>query len=711
MQFGDGATVTRISFPSDFSAVRISNLPAGSSKASVVAILAEVGLAVPLDGVWFIRQADQDSCTAIVKVEDAKFSELACRNIGTYVRRKLEAVSIPVPVPRGSTFHEFDCRQVSCSWHRPTREALLVFEKMHVAARVHKMLRDGRYKVLGTKVTAMPPIAQEGGLDEPMWTVKLKGLAETVKNQDITQGFLATDQPCRTEVGELSYDADMVMDCTLVMSMLYAFGPLEHWNPPDTTEGMGKGKLFRARAAFVDEAHARKAVAALNTKALPFCDTGKLFVQLVTSARFRVSTQVYDAVRGRINKCKTDWKRKCIRFFDSDLRGHYRILKLEGEDRKRVAKAQGDLERIVNGQVMMVDGKKIWYAGSMVNKGTYRKLKRIEARLGVVIIRDVRSSQFRVFGPEEKFAEAAAALHSLVQDTTAAPVHRLEMTQSYQLDWVAHGGVEALRAELGTDKVAFDMTAEVLAISGSERDVAVAKAMITRGQTEPTRRKLGFRPESLPECPVCYCEVENPVRTPCGHVYCGLCFTNLCQAQSTSPKAFAIACIGGSDRCRQNIALPKMQELVLSETFEDVLAASFASYVRQHPHRFRSCPTPDCSQCYRVASDATIPPTFTCAKCFVSTCTACHASHAGKTCAEHRGDASGGLAELIRIKEELGVKDCPKCTTSIERTEGCNHMTCSGCGAHICWRCLRTFGAASECYTHMSDVHGGHSTG
>jgi hypothetical protein len=77
------------------------------------------------------------------------------------------------------------------------------------------------------------------------------------------------------------------------------------------------------------------------------------------------------------------------------------------------------------------------------------------------------------------------------------------------------------------------------------------------------------------------------------------------------------------------------------------------------------------------------------------------------TCTEHKYQASGGDEAFQRIKRELGIKDCPKCKTAIEKTEGCNHMTCGGCGAHICWVCLAAFRTSDECYVHLEGQHGG----
>ena len=37
-------------------------------------------------------------------------------------------------------------------------------------------------------------------------------------------------------------------------------------------------------------------------------------------------------------------------------------------------------------------------------------------------------------------------------------------------------------------------------------------------------------------------------------------------------------------------------------------------------------------------------------------------------------------------KAKKNVKTCPLCSREIEKTVGCNHITCL-CGSHRCWIC------------------------
>ncbi len=247
--------------------------------------------------------------------------------------------------------------------------------------------------------------------------------------------------------------------------------------------------------------------------------------------------------------------------------------------------------------------------------------------------------------------------------------------------------------------MAFDIISvpKRILITGSEADYKLALGMVAE------KKEVSQDGSVVEDCAICWTPAEHAVVTRCKHTYCADCFERFCFNGASGAGEFSIGCEGDSGKCGAAPALDELQEHLSSTTFEDLLEASFASYIRLHPQDFRYCPTPDCNQVYRATTSAGV---FSCASCLAAVCTCCHVSHHGMTCAEHKDMASGGYEALALTKKRLGIKDCPKCSTAIEKTEGCNHMTCGGCQTHICWVCMETFTASRPCYDHMNKKHG-----
>ncbi|KAH6716368.1 hypothetical protein BKA61DRAFT_479329, partial [Leptodontidium sp. MPI-SDFR-AT-0119] len=213
---------------------------------------------------------------------------------------------------------------------------------------------------------------------------------------------------------------------------------------------------------------------------------------------------------------------------------------------------------------------------------------------------------------------------------------------------------------------------------------------------------------------VCFSEEpDNPIKTSCKHTYCLECLEDCCRsAASTSKAEFQIECHGDEGACSTVFTLREVKDRVSSSVFETVLKSSFEEYIQRHPQALRYCPTPDCGYVYRCTiTSSSRPPAYMCPECFEPLCTSCHSRHGDYTCAEYKDIASGGYEALAKLKRELNIKDCPRCTTPMEKTEGCNHMTCAGCKVHICWVCMAVFDTSGPCYAHMTKAHGGNGLG
>ncbi|XP_041815182.1 probable E3 ubiquitin-protein ligase RNF217 [Chelmon rostratus] len=89
-----------------------------------------------------------------------------------------------------------------------------------------------------------------------------------------------------------------------------------------------------------------------------------------------------------------------------------------------------------------------------------------------------------------------------------------------------------------------------------------------------------------------------------------------------------------------------------------------------------------------------------CNNCQFVWCFKCHAPwHNGLKCRDYRkGDKQLRTWASVIEHGQRNAQKCPQCKIHIQRTEGCDHMTCTQCNTNFCYRCgeryrhLRFFG-------------------
>ena len=98
---------------------------------------------------------------------------------------------------------------------------------------------------------------------------------------------------------------------------------------------------------------------------------------------------------------------------------------------------------------------------------------------------------------------------------------------------------------------------------------------------------------------------------------------------------------------------------------------------------------------------------------------------APRACGEHAADVTGFVCTDCRPPPVSSshanvdrVFDCPRCSAEVCKqistagvlNTGCNHVECVACGAHLCAfaDCFCAFNEATDCYDHMTEVHGGY---
>ncbi|KAJ0265970.1 ATP-dependent RNA helicase DEAH12 [Hirschfeldia incana] len=422
---------------------------------------------------------------------------------------------------------------------------------------------------------------------------------------------------------------------------------------------------------------------------------------------------IYNIVRRQLNAKLASFKRQrgCEWHLVPTRSGAYRV-KISANATRPISEMRRSLEELIRGRPIKHPGLTPRVLQHLLSREGAILMRRIQQETETCIVLDRHILTVRICGSEEKIAAAEQELvrsllayHESKQleirlrgphlrpDLMKEVVHRfgpelqgikekvngvdLKLNTRYHVIHV-HGSVE-MRQEV--EKMVYELAQEGSSLGGKAHDVEV-------------------------ECPICLSEVEDGYSLEgCSHLLCKACLLEQLEASMRNFDAFPIIC--SHVDCGAPIVLADLRALLSQEKLDELFRASLSSFVTTSDGKFRFCPTPDCPSIYRVAGPQDSEERFICGACNSEICTRCHLEyHSYITCERYKlfkEDPDMSLKDWAKGKN---VKECPFCKSTIEKSEGCNHLLCR-CGNHICWVCLKGFTQQEPCYEHLRAVHGG----
>ncbi|XP_055328199.1 E3 ubiquitin-protein ligase ari-1.1-like [Paramacrobiotus metropolitanus] len=213
-------------------------------------------------------------------------------------------------------------------------------------------------------------------------------------------------------------------------------------------------------------------------------------------------------------------------------------------------------------------------------------------------------------------------------------------------------------------------------------------------------------------CPICLEEVyANQLQSlSCLHIYCIGCWRNYIDSQidGEMDKRIVIRCM-----------FPKCEMLLGDECIEQLADTRQATvywkqieklYVDSFP-RLRSCRGLDCTYAMDISADDqernAVDLKCICGYVQCSMCT--NEGHEGLPCwlIEKWIKKLGSDTDQPTLQWLMSnTKECPKCKYNIEKTGGCNHMTCRNCRNEFCWMCGEQWRGHSNCTQYCGDAQG-----
>lgn len=221
----------------------------------------------------------------------------------------------------------------------------------------------------------------------------------------------------------------------------------------------------------------------------------------------------------------------------------------------------------------------------------------------------------------------------------------------------------------------------------SNPDKAMQTAGITTMESAENDKKLDDSEGGLIECPQCYDDVipGNCFSLKCGHQSCKTCWEYYLSFNTKQGKdGVVITCNHAG--CNLVVAESAWAKILPANLVNKRKKFVLDHFVSAQPD-LAWCPGPNCPMA--VKDPMRDSPEVECTSCMTSFCFKCkEISHRPCKC-------DWAKSWLIKCSSEAenatwilaNTKKCPKCKTQIEKSQGCNHMTCRSCKHEFCWLC------------------------
>ncbi|KAG1738129.1 uncharacterized protein EDB91DRAFT_466018 [Suillus paluster] len=483
-----------------------------------------------------------------------------------------------------------------------------------------------------------------------------------------------------------------------VVRMLRSCGNLSNL---DLALPIWKGTVL-AWATFESHADASNARDYLDGQ-YPRAMGGKIYISArhVQSLNFTLPLSQFKMLEGDITRLRWSWRTR----FHHDVTIADRLpspdgpvyIRISAENLSNLGIAKAEFEQLQHGEVVTLQKKPIWDR-FFAHPAGQSFLRELESRYPGIVLR-TRMGKILLLGPIGQRQLARRDIMTRFEELQAR--HRWPIPLSGKMVGPFVGAdLLTLQKSLGPENCYVQQLSNqrVLVVRGNEQAYRIACEAVEKVQSRYTNSSTPS-PQSV--CPVCFTEASVPTLLNCGHSWCTSCLEGYLMS-AVENKTFPLTCLGDDASCTERISLLHAKKILSGDDFAALCEASFWSHVHVRTDEFHHCPTPDCAQVYRATPASAI---LQCPSCLVRICSGCHAeAHDGLTC-EERDVAEDKLFHEWTATHD--VKNCPGCKTPIERSEGCNHMTCTRCQTHICWECLATFPKGDGIYDHMRHKHGG----
>lgn len=231
-------------------------------------------------------------------------------------------------------------------------------------------------------------------------------------------------------------------------------------------------------------------------------------------------------------------------------------------------------------------------------------------------------------------------------------------------------------------------------------------------------------------CKICFTETlgENCIQfSPCTHIFCKDCISNYLQIKIKDGCVKNLCC--PEEKCTSEITPGQIKSLISSDFFNKYDSLLLNVTLDTMPDIIY-CPRINCH--YPVIREQNgLRELAQCPNCQLAFCIFCKAVYHGiEPCKINSAEKQKLVSEYqkatderkLELEKRYGKKNlqdlvestmsedwihsntnnCPQCNAPIEKSEGCNKMTCWKCNTYFCWLCRKVLNSQTP-YLHYDD--------
>jgi IBR domain, a half RING-finger domain len=697
VHFGAGAEIPYIKLHSDTLTIRLTNLPAEVTRLDLAKVLQPLGF--PYSGSNILIHGRTDSsASSEIQLEDHYMAELLCQSLD---KTCLENHRISAELLRNDMIpytasSRLKITSVACSWHKPSRVAWANYVNAGEAEQAVQDVNGRHLNGRDLQCCVQPPRIRRDR--RWLFPVFVRNLSPEITRDQLLPLFRSAFE---IVLGRSSYAASPDIVADRVRAVLTKAGELVSFDVRDSANT----RYSKATATYSTPLHAKSAVQDLHDSAIPGLGSARLYIKQRASAEFLIKSEIYNVVGDDLAALRLHSrviKHVLSRITKSGGPCPSFKLRIVGEDVQSVVKIRSAIEQTLAGTTAKDTSthRPLWHDYFLRYEGL-RYLAGLQETEGCSIETNSCKQELTVWASASTKQHIIQDLIAQVQWVSKRDTLDTTSQVSARIWQTIHGGFLAtimkIQESFGYLNIAGKHVTKALLGSDCDKPKAgVPSRLLVPNSTANDKTGGNI------SCAVCWVEPDEPWSPSCGHIYCLSCLERQCSQTSDSIQ-FPIQCLGDQGHCNHVFEIEELERALPTNVFDKLLESSFDKYVRQNPDKLKFCPTPDCSQIYRVFTES---GEFSCPTCHQFTCTSCGtSSHEGLTCSEHKEWSAAGIIDFQKWMDENAFKPCPQCDTLIEKSDGCNHMTCRGCSTSFCWICLGIFDH-DKIYDHMNTKHG-----